>query len=100
MFADPAIDGDVRCHLAGAQRGDEALRVEQLIGTQRDTARLRFVAVNQYKCRITLGGSAGMAHLRLNNQPVAVLHQGRSKKAQLAFLAIALAEQPCIRVGG
>ena len=47
-----------------------------------------------------LGGAASLGHQRIDDQTVAVLHQEVAHVAELGLLAVALAHQPRVGVGG
>ena len=95
------IDGDVRGHGSGAQVGHEPGHVIGLVGAQGDPPlRSAAAALDQIERRLSLGRTAGLGDAATNRQTVAVLHQGMTEIAELGRLAVALAVELGVRIGG
>ncbi|KZC21795.1 hypothetical protein RHOFW104R3_18820 [Rhodanobacter denitrificans] len=84
---------------ARPQCRDEVLRVIALVGTQGGSlpdARRG----EQIQGAVPLAGAIGMADVHADHQTMTVLHQAVGQVAQLRLLALALADQPGIRIRG
>src|SRR3954467_7053843 len=97
-FADRAVDGNVRRHLALAQVLDEGAHVVSLVGPERDAAAPR-AAVEHGKRRLAFRRPGGARERGLDRKAVAVLHQDVPHEAQPALAAVGLAIEPRVRVG-
>src|SRR6202034_3530010 len=92
--------GDVRANAAAAQKLHKRLAVIALVGTE--TLRLLVLAALALE---QLGRRSGLArerraHADVHAQPVAVLHERMSAKAELRFFALALARRLRLRITG
>src|SRR5512132_1841498 len=89
---------DVRGDAEFAQLHDEVVGVVALVGTERLVAGRE--GFSHGERRQPLGRARGAGQLGIDGEPMAVLHQDVADEAELAGLAVALAEQPGIVVGG
>jgi hypothetical protein len=100
---DCAIDGDVWCDRLVFECKHESFGIVTLVGAKCDAGfgdsphGCLATALDHTEGRLAFSHSGSLCHLAVNDQPVAVLHQGMTHEAQAAGLTIALAEQ--LRIG-
>ena len=71
-----------------------------LVRAQSDAAGPRQALIEHFDRGAALGRPVGFDDLKVNQQPIAVLHQRIARVAQLGFLARTLARQAGFGVGG
>ena len=97
-LGDVGVLGDVRRDLQVAQLHDQAADIIALVGTQRLGAGWQLLDQVQ-GCR-DLGGAPSPGQHAADRQPIAVLRQHVASETEPAGLAVALAEHPCVAIGG
>ena len=83
VFADAAVDRDMRRHLASSQVADESPHVVSLVGGQRDTV-ASLMSVDHRERRFAFGRAGGVIEHRVHSQPIAILYQYMTHEAQPA----------------
>ena len=92
--------GDMRGDGVFSQGDNELFGVISLIRAQGFTPRrLCCHGFDHGFCRFPLSGAGGFGHLSGNNQTVAILHQHMPHVRQIGPVILALAIEPCIRIG-
>lgn len=105
----PAVDGtpapagvlgDVRGGAARADVGDAVAGVVVLVPAERLWMEAPVPRLpEQLRRHIPLGRAARFGHLEVDQQSVAILHQGMAHEGQFRFLPFALLEQPRLGIG-
>jgi hypothetical protein len=90
----------VRGDIERAAAGDEVAGIIALVAAQRDAAAARQPFIRHGERRPPLGQTIGRLDLKINQQGVAVLDQRVGRIAQFGLLALTLAGQPFVGIGG
>jgi hypothetical protein len=90
--------GHVRGDPHRAQLVDEVLRIEALVGPQRDPLRPVGVSLDHRQGRHALGMAVGLGQAGVDQKPRAVLHQPVADEAQPRLLARPLAIEPGVGI--
>src|SRR4030095_4737513 len=91
---------DVRCHVDLAQFHDEVSCIEALIGCQRDRARSVRVSLDHVERSQSFSMARDLRQPRIDEEAMAVLHQGMTDEAELGLHARSLAVEVGIGISG
>ena len=86
--------GDMRRHVHGSQLIHEILGVVALVGSERDAPKPVGSFLDHGKGGGALGLAVRLRHATVDDQPVAVLHEGVAHEAELGFPASTFAVEP------